>query len=191
MIKVYLAPGDDCPYMDSFDSRFINTNTHDEADVICLTGGGDIHPALYGEHINGAVATNSVRDLRDLYLINKYSGIKPIVGICRGFQLLAVLDGFNLNQHDPDHEELTSHLITFGNVVPSCHHQTITREIDLHGGDYNMYKTIEEGSNTIESIYCNTKGYFGVQWHPYQCSTETWGYTYFNNSVEELLMHFE
>ena len=66
----------------------------DSMDGLLLTGGKDINPLIYNDDLkyNGATSCNIVRDLfeRDLYNAFASRG-KPIFGICRGFQLIGVL----------------------------------------------------------------------------------------------------
>ncbi|HOP30204.1 MAG TPA: gamma-glutamyl-gamma-aminobutyrate hydrolase family protein [Spirochaetota bacterium] len=69
-------------------------------DGIIITGGDDISPALYGEQNTGqSLKTSLVRDEAEKYILGKVleSG-NPILGICRGFQLINVYFGGKLYQ---------------------------------------------------------------------------------------------
>lgn len=91
---------------------------------VLLMGGEDIDPAYYGEAPHPQTENPSVaRDLLELDIARRaVSDRRPVLGICRGCQLLAVASGGKLIQHLPD-------------VVPSeCHRptqagQTIHHEI--------------------------------------------------------------
>lgn len=97
------------------------------ADVVVFTGGADISPSLYNEGFHGTFSTNKVRD--DLEVATFQSALNweiPMIGICRGAQLLNVLNGGSLWQdvdnHTANHEVLdvrTEEIFT----VTSTHHQ--------------------------------------------------------------------
>lgn len=85
--------------------------THDEAttllaglDGVIITGGADVNPARYGQE--KGPHTEEPEDLRDALedtLLGAARGIgMPILGICRGAQMLNVHLGGTLHQHLPD-----------------------------------------------------------------------------------------
>lgn len=67
-------------------------------DLICFTGGADINPALYGETNQGSVGWNDQRDKFEKAVYDQFVGTIPMVGICRGGQLLNVLNGGKMIQ---------------------------------------------------------------------------------------------
>lgn len=78
--------------------------THDasklsQVDLVVFTGGSDVSPYVYGEEPNGARGCDSIRDDLEvtLYHAAKFHKI-PCVGICRGGQLLNVLNGGKMIQ---------------------------------------------------------------------------------------------
>ena len=71
-----------------------------EADLLLLPGGSDVHPRFYGQQINGSTDIDEARDERELALVDEFLRAgKPVVGICRGLQLLNVYFGGTLHQH--------------------------------------------------------------------------------------------
>lgn len=80
-------------------------------DGLLLTGGEDVDPALYGEAPHEKLgATDPRRDALDIAAIQiARSQQKPILGICRGCQILNVAYGGSLYQdidaQRPQHEE--------------------------------------------------------------------------------------
>ncbi len=72
----------------------------DSIDALILSGGHDINPHLYDEEID--MKTGDIyprRDEFDMKLVKKMEKKqKPILGICRGFQLLNVVYGGSLLQ---------------------------------------------------------------------------------------------
>lgn len=68
-------------------------------DFICFTGGSDVHPSFYGEEINGARGFDVTRDIRETQIFHRALKEKiPMVGICRGGQLLNVMMGGSMIQ---------------------------------------------------------------------------------------------
>lgn len=75
----------------------------DKLDGIILTGGEDIHPSYYNEEpIEQLGNVNAVRDVYDLCLIRLAADRNmPLLGICRGEQLMNVAFGGSLYQDIP------------------------------------------------------------------------------------------
>ena len=99
----------------------------DEADIIHLVGGADISPFLYTDREHPHTHHQPFVDERSLSLIEQAKG-RPIVGICRGGQLLNALAGGSMYQHVVGHANGGRHLITdLRNnkviSVNSLHHQ--------------------------------------------------------------------
>lgn len=76
----------------------------DLVDGIVLSGGADIDPSWYGaERHPSVIETHPDRDEYELALTKAaLTRGTPILGICRGLQLLNVLYGGTLHQHLPD-----------------------------------------------------------------------------------------
>ncbi len=95
----------------------------DICDGILLTGGHDVDPSVYGEEaLNGTVLCCKARDnMERLVLEDAMQKDKPILGICRGIQLINALLGGTLYQDLP-----TQH--------PSDidHHQTPPYDVPVH-----------------------------------------------------------
>lgn len=72
----------------------------DKVDAIIFAGGADIHPAVYGQSVlNNANMTkfDLRRDNRELQVLEyARSKNKPVLGICRGHQLIGVANGLTL-----------------------------------------------------------------------------------------------
>lgn len=165
---VELLPGDRMP------TRF---------DALCLTGGGDIDPARYGA-LREAPTTevDEGRDAFELDLIERaLAAAVPVLGICRGFQLLNVHFGGSLLQHVPGHAAppIVDHMITalvasrlaraVGEAafkVNSSHHQAVTPATLAPG----LVGTARVG-NLVEAFEHELHPWLlGVQWHPERTS---------------------
>lgn len=72
----------------------------DSADALILSGGEDIHPSFYGEIV--LEKCGAIDEKRDLFEIELFRGAlargMPVLGICRGMQLIAVASGGSLYQ---------------------------------------------------------------------------------------------
>lgn len=160
------------------------------ADGLLLTGGYDINPAQYGEDpIPQLQAIHPKRDASELALIEAAleKGI-PILGVCRGMQLLNVYYGGTLYQDLPSqygqplqqHVQLSSFHVPIQQIaiqsgsylqellgveklwVNSFHHQGIK---DLGEG---LAATAATSDGIIEAIELQDtpSQVVGIQWHP-------------------------
>ena len=76
----------------------------DDIDGILMTGGGDLHPASFGQPQtpHGSQSWNRIRDRSDLSMIRRAVARDiPLLGICRGTQALNVALGGTLIQDIP------------------------------------------------------------------------------------------
>lgn len=168
----------------------------DNLDGLVLQGGADVCPQAYGEQaIQPAWMGDSVRDAYELELLHEFiEAGKPVLGICRGMQLINVALGGSLYQdlptqkagellHETSDYDQHSHEVNFaeggefrkwfagveGGLVSSIHHQAVNRL----GKDLRVEATSADGlveafKGTGRSFLC------GVQWHPefhYQAGT--------------------
>jgi putative glutamine amidotransferase len=79
------------------------TDVLDALDGIVFCGGGDIDPANWGAPRHPATEVDAVRDASELLLMRAaLEADLPILGVCRGMQLMAVATGGSLHQHLPD-----------------------------------------------------------------------------------------
>lgn len=100
------------------------TNSLEEADCVFFSGGEDVDPSVYGEKKHFSIFSNPQRDKRekDIFKFALDKGI-PMIGTCRGAQLLCALSGGILVQ---DQENVYLHEIeTFDGekfICNSTHH---------------------------------------------------------------------
>lgn len=157
-------------------------------DFLCLPGGIDINPFLYGERPKYTITFNTRRDNAEIRYWKKLSPDFPKIGICRGAQLGNVLSGGTLWQDVDNHYK--QHLIKDMNltkntwkfpIVSSDHHQMCRLTEDailLAAGRSSVQKKgeydtknygIQTGHNNWEDpeafYYINTN-FLGVQFHP-------------------------
>lgn len=133
------------------------------ADLLCLEGGADVQPELYKEK-NSHSYTSFSKDLESLGLIRAAELLDlPMVGICRGHQIIAVNEGCKLNQHIRGHNNWHD-LVVDGRVyeVSSAHHQSVEHNPWLMSTAEQVYLS-DDG--TVEIIQWDEK-ILGVQFHP-------------------------
>lgn len=152
----------------------------DRLDAIVMTGGSDVGPDRYGaKPLDSIETTETERDDFELGLLDAATSAElPILGICRGLQILNVHAGGTLHQHvaahsryDVDPSELTHDIsIVAGSTIAglygethstnSLHHQTV----DEVGAGFTVTAQHEDG--TVEGFEHDSLPILAVQWHP-------------------------
>ncbi len=154
-------------------------------DGLVIAGGADVDPKHYGEDpVPESGPFSPERDAWELALVRAAvaAGV-PVLGICRGHQLLNVVLGGTIIQHLPPHvngsgahqpfpEAFGEHTVqtvagswlrdAIGEQldVATFHHQAI----DTPGAGLTVTATTTDG--TIEGVEDLARGLIGVQWHP-------------------------
>jgi putative glutamine amidotransferase len=155
------------------------TELADVLDGIVLSGGSDVAADRYGADAHPETLAEPIRDEHELSLLDAAAGRRlPVLGICRGLQLLNVYEGGTLHQDVPAHARYdldpsaTTNQISFvpgstladlyGNSIEanSLHHQTV----DTVGR--NLVVTARADDGTIEGLEHTTLPIISVQWHP-------------------------
>lgn len=155
------------------------------SDGILLPGGWDIEPELYGQQRLPDTACTQVwnRSILEMALLREaVVHDLPVMGICRGMQMLNVYHGGTLDQ-DARPFAGSFHVITPNTQLSpealafveahgmraedfygySCHHQAIDR---LGKG----IETAASGEGLIKAIISRNGQFFGTQFHPELCS---------------------
>ena len=149
-------------------------------DGLILCGGHDIDPKYYHQEIDGSVHIDAQRDVIEFALLKAFVDAgKPVLGICRGHQLINIYFGGSLYQDIPEKDLHTCkqdcdsvHGVTVKEnsvlhrlygpafTVNSSHHQVI----DRLGND--LLATAYWNDQYIEAIEHKSLPILGVQWHP-------------------------
>ncbi|MGW6544571.1 gamma-glutamyl-gamma-aminobutyrate hydrolase family protein [Streptomyces massasporeus] len=148
-------------------------------DGLVIAGGPDVEPVRYGaerEPRTGPPAPE--RDAWELALIEAALAARvPLLGICRGMQLLNVALGGTLVQHIDGHAEavgvfgghavkpvpgsLYAGVVPEETFVPTYHHQAVDR---LGEG---LVPSAYAADGTVEAVELPSADWvLGVQWHP-------------------------
>lgn len=79
------------------------TDVLESLDGIVFTGGDDVDPARWGEARHPDTHVDAERDASEILLMRAALAMDlPVLGVCRGHQLMAVATGGSLHQHLPD-----------------------------------------------------------------------------------------
>lgn len=153
-----------------------------EYDGLLLPGGGDVDPARYGQGMNGSEEPDPKLDTLQFTVTDRFfKAGKPILGICRGHQLLNVYFGGTLIQdlsaagiHDWDKGRSADkvHLTRaepgswiaglYGQdlYTNSAHHQAVDR---LGSG---LIVDQRSSDGVVEAMHHRCGYVYSVQWHP-------------------------
>jgi len=157
----------------------------EQIDGVLLTGGGDVDPKLYGGDPNLTRLVHRLRDDFEIELIRaaRERGL-PMLGICRGCQILNVALGGTVRNLRKEPDIKRRHLVLTGHVVDldpdSMLAETLgvshlTKVVSLHGNAVDIpapgVKIAATGPGgvveAIEADSAGQKGWIvGIQWHP-------------------------
>lgn len=148
-------------------------------DGLILPGGGDIDPKLFGQLNKGTRHFDPVLDRLQLAILNAFIlDKKPVLGICKGMQIINIYFGGDLIQHlenSKEHEYIGKDQVhetvagkgsflekLYGErfAVNSAHHQGV----DATGRGIEYIQFAPDG--VVEGLKHSYLPVFGVQWHP-------------------------
>lgn len=152
-------------------------------DGVLFAGGDDVDPKHYGEEIAfDNVETTPLRDDFEIALAELLKKTnKPILGICRGEQIINVAFGGSLYQHIDGHrqEERGALNLRAAKVVPGTFLRSLAEddEIKTNSFHHQAVKAVAPGfiasafadDGTVEAIEPAEKTdrfFLAVQWHP-------------------------
>lgn len=153
---------------------------------VLLSGGADVEPARYGQEPDGNGEYETERDRLEFALLDgAYDHDLPVLGICRGVQVINVHAGGTLHQHMPEHArydlpaDTRVHEVHFepesrlgllyagapgSEAAPvkvnSLHHQAVDRVGD------GLKVSARDGDGVVEGIELPGQDLVAVQWHP-------------------------
>jgi putative glutamine amidotransferase len=151
--------------------------------AVVITGGHDIDPVLYAEVSQVKPLHDRARDAFESHVIDDaVARDLPLLGICRGAQLLNVRLGGNLHQALKEQRQRTSNrrtvlplkqlCITHGSYLARLFHAERTRINSLHnqGIDrlgHGLAVAGRDLDNIVQAIEMPAARFIvGVQWHP-------------------------
>ncbi len=152
------------------------------ASHLLLPGGGDITPAFFGQPNLGSHHIDTELDILQLQALESFlTNGKPVLGICKGMQVINVCLGGTITQHiaaaethkwngtdqthyvyhsSLTHADFFYQLYGLSTLVNSAHHQAVDRL------GKNLFPVCRAGDNIIEGIQHAVLPVIAVQWHP-------------------------
>lgn len=159
-----------------------------ELDGLLLVGGVDVDPSFFGETAHDKLGeVDTLRDVNELKLIRLASNRNiPMLGVCRGCQILNVALGGSLIQDIPSQvqDHRYTHRVTAGaqrihpvDIVPgSTLHKILGKtSLEVNSAHHQAVKALADGArvnamsadSVTEAIdFYPTRRILGVQWHP-------------------------
>lgn len=153
-------------------------NLSDNIDIsgIVLTGGGDVNPTLYGAKRNESLCISQYRDNTEYDLLNyALENDIPVLGICRGMQLINIFFGGKILKAKDDlhpigvnHDVILmdkriSKILGESRVSVNSFHEFIIPKNHL---SKELKEFAVDPSNNIEGYKHKTMPIWGIQWHP-------------------------
>ena len=156
-----------------------------KCDGLLLPGGGDIDPVYFNEEMNGANEPDKALDKAQFALLDAFvKAGKPVLGICRGLQLINVYFGGSLYQdlenkegHMDKNNKDNVHTVTVsfeGNIfeklygksffINSSHHQGIKRVGD------ELREVLRSQDGVCEAVVHDSLPIIATQFHPERMS---------------------
>ena len=157
-------------------------------DGLVMTGGHDVNPACYGESDRyGNLHCCDARDEMELALLERaVASDKPVLGICRGLQIMNIFCGGTLYQdlptqfdsdvqhRDPELVDFTYHDVTIedGSLLAQI---MGAGKLNVNSWHHQGVKTVGEGltvtarsdDGLVEALEMQDKTFMlGVQFHP-------------------------
>lgn len=162
----------------------LNPASLSECCALLLPGGGDIAPAFFGEHNNGSKNIDTELDILQFQALDY--AIKrglPVLGICKGMQIINVAFGGTITQN------LSTAKVHEYIGEDQYHHTTILKDsllYRLYGGEAMVNSAHHQGlnrigkglipiqwcstDNCVEAVVHETLPILGLQWHPERLS---------------------
>ncbi len=170
-----------------------------DVDGLLLPGGWDVDPSFYGERRDDKVGqTDMELDKTELAMFHQAREREiPVLGICRGQQVINVAMGGSLVQHLEGHEVSAhgrSHLAHSIEVDPSSElgRAAGTHKIRVNSFHHQAIRTLAQGlqqtahgdDGTVEGVESDDGLIVAVQCHPEELTTDLpWARTLFERFV--------
>ena len=163
------------------------TRSLPDVDGLLLPGGWDVDPEFYGEQRDSNLGqTDRELDQTELAMFRQARERElPVLGICRGQQVINVAMGGSLVQHLEDHDARAigrRHLAHTIDVVPSSELGHAAREHKIHVNSLHhqaikrlgrgLHESARGEDGTVEGVESDDGLIVAVQCHPEELTTD-------------------
>ncbi|MDX1668809.1 MAG: gamma-glutamyl-gamma-aminobutyrate hydrolase family protein, partial [Limnobacter sp.] len=154
----------------------------DELDGLIISGGDDIHPSLYGEQEMPKAHYDPDRDeLEQAFISKAMEAGMPMLGICRGYQLMNVVSNGFLHNDIRHMRSKTSNWGTVfarktANIKDNSYLASLVGggKLSINSLHHQAVKTVGKGftevatdlDGFIQATEHDNQKWLGVQWHP-------------------------
>ena len=148
-------------------------NVRTGTDAVLFTGGLDVKDSMS--------RTLAERKIAEYCMAENI----PLIGICRGMQLLGYLSNIPLTEHIDGHMSCTHEVQDWRGRkfnVKGDHHQAVPYQED---GSVDVILTALDG--IVEAAYFPKVNGFGVQYHPEWMDDRSIGYRWFQSRLKEFI----
>lgn len=153
----------------------------DDYDGLILPGGADVDPARYGQPVYGSRRINPQLDDAQFSILDAFvkSG-KPVLGICKGHQIINIYFGGDLIQDLPE-PQVSRHCYDTGDKVHLSHTEPDSWLAHLYGTRFatnsahhqavgqvapGFHAIQHSDDGVIEAIAHESLPILSLQWHP-------------------------
>lgn len=151
-------------------------------DGLLLPGGVDVNPVRYGKENVGCAAISDELDEWQLTVMDRFVKLgKPVLGICRGHQVVNVYFGGTLIQHISSAARHARELGVSVDRAHLTHAEAGSFLAELYGTDFTVNSAHHQATDTVgeglhavqysddgvvEGAYHESLPVWSVQWHP-------------------------
>ncbi|MDD5932041.1 MAG: gamma-glutamyl-gamma-aminobutyrate hydrolase family protein [Oscillospiraceae bacterium] len=148
----------------------------EKCEALVLPGGGDVEPWRYGAEESDCRGADPARDALEMQLIGEFLARgRPVLGICRGLQMLNVYFGGTLIQHVEGHSAVGGRdTLHASRIAPSVLRELYGSELTVNSAHHQAADRLGSGlravqwapDGVIEALVHSSLPVWAVQWHP-------------------------
>ncbi|MDR2042989.1 MAG: gamma-glutamyl-gamma-aminobutyrate hydrolase family protein [Clostridium sp.] len=160
-------------------------------DAVVLPGGGDVNPSFFQESDSGSRNIDTELDVLQFQALEYAIRHRiPVMGICKGMQLINIAFGGTLTQHLPTadihqyigKDQYHEIAVTEGSFLEPLYGRKLRVNSAHHQGLHVLGKDLTVAARCpqdqcVEAIRHASLPVFGLQWHPERLDPEQTGVT--------------